>query len=114
MSEKVPFYYLKSCDKCIKILKTLPVDKLDPINIKENPLDAKQIDQLKGVVGSYRELFNFRAQKLKEMDKKPDSEAEFRQLLIEDYTFLKRPLVVFEDKIISGNKPGDFCEIIFL
>lgn len=88
------------------------MEKLEPINIKEYPLNEKQVDDLKEIVGSYRDLFNFRSQKLKEMNVKPDSEAEFRKLLLEDYTFLKRPLAVFEDKIVSGNKPEDFCELL--
>ena len=46
-----------------------------------------------------------RAQKLKEMtdDKKPVKEADFKKLILKEYTFLKRPAAIIDGEIIVGN-----------
>lgn len=106
--KKVVFYYLRSCDKCIKILKSLPFDRLDAINIKDFPLTETQVDELKNISGSYESFFSFRAQKLRELPEKPKTEADFRRLLLEDYTYLKRPVAVLPDRLVMGNSPKDF------
>lgn len=105
--QKFPFYYLKSCDTCLRILKQLPKENLELINIKESPLTESQLTQLKDLAGSYKSLFNFRAQKLKELsdDLKPVTEDDFLQLLLLDYTYLARPVAIVENIIFVGNRP---------
>lgn len=104
---KYPFYYLPSCDTCQRILGQLPVDKLELINIKESSPDLHQLKLLKEKAGSYRALFNTRAQLLKAMspEEKPDSEEDFLTLLMQHYTFLKRPVALVNDTIFIGNSP---------
>lgn len=104
---KHPFYYLSSCDTCQRILRQLPADELELINIKESPPDLHQLKLLKEKAGSYRALFNTRAQLLKAMsqEEKPDSEEEFLTLLMQHYTFLKRPVAMVNNKIFIGNSP---------
>jgi arsenate reductase len=78
------FYYLSSCDTCKKIMKTLALsDDVRQIDIKKSPLTAAQLELLYQHSGSYEALLNKRAQKLKEID--------------------KRPVLLYKDKLYIGN-----------
>jgi len=74
-------------------------------NIKEKNIDAKTLDKLQKKIGSYEGLFNKRAMKyrsmgLNEMDL---SEKDFRKYILEEYTFLKRPVFIIDDQVFAGN-----------
>ena len=55
--------------------------------------------------GSYEALFNKRAKLYKSLDLKNKtlSEADYRKFILEEYTFLKRPVFMVEDTIFIGN-----------
>lgn len=98
------FYYLSSCDSCKRIMKTLALtDDITQIDIKKNPLNAKQLEALYQLSGSYEALLNKRAQKLKEIDKSTLDEAKIKALLLSHYTFLKRPVLLYQNKLYIGN-----------
>ena len=100
------FYYLSSCDTCKRIAKELPLnDSIMQVDIKKSPLTATQIEALHQRVGSYEQLINKRAQLYKQRNLKDKNlqEEDFKNLLLEHYTFLKRPIVVFDDRIFIGN-----------
>ena len=98
------FYYLSSCDTCKRIMKTLALtDDITQIDIKKNPLTAEQLDTLYQLSGSYEALLNKRAQKLKEIDKSTLDEAKIKALLLTHYTFLKRPVLLYQNKLYLGN-----------
>ena len=98
------FYYLSSCDSCKKIMKTLALsDDITQIDIKKNPLTAEQLEVLYQLSGSYEALLNKRAQKLKEIDKSTLDEAKIKALLLSHYTFLKRPVLLYQNKLYVGN-----------
>ena len=102
------FYYLSSCSTCKKILKTLPLTaNIKQVDIKKNPLDEFQIEQLYKLAGSYEALFSRRAQLYKKRNLKDQklSETEYRQLLLEHYSFLKRPILYYDKHIFIGNSP---------
>lgn len=100
------FYYLKTCDTCLRILKTLqlPAD-VELQDIKEHPFTVKQLEHLKSLAGSYEALFSKRAKLYKEMDLKNAElkEADFKHYILEHYTFLKRPVLVLDQQIFIGN-----------
>ncbi len=103
---KGTIYYLSSCDTCKRILKELaPTKELALQDIKSSPLTDIQLDELKEKAGSYEALFSKRARLYKErnLKEKTLSEADFRSLLLEHYTFLKRPVMVIGDEIFIGN-----------
>lgn len=98
------FYYLSSCDTCKRIMKTLTLtDDVKQIDVKKNPLTAGQLEALYKFSGSYEALLNKRAQKLKEIDKSSLDEAKIKALLLSHYTFLKRPVLLYHDKLYIGN-----------
>ncbi len=99
-------YYLSSCSTCKRILKELdPPSSFILKDIKADSLTEKEIEEMREMTDSYEELFNGRAQKLREKDlKKADMEEDqFKNLLLEHYSFLKRPVIINNDEIFIGN-----------
>ena len=99
-------YSLKTCYTCQRILKALdlPVD-FELQDIKEANISAKDLDTLKALTGSYEALFSKRARLYKVMGLKNEilQESDYRHYILNHYTFLKRPILVFEDQIFIGN-----------
>jgi arsenate reductase len=64
--------------------------------------------------GSYQSLFSRRAKKYKAMDLKNQSltEADIKQLILDEYTFLKRPVIIYQDKIFIGNSKNNIEALI--
>lgn len=104
------FYYLSSCDTCQKILKNLnlPSD-VELIDIKQTNIDAETLDWLKEKVGSYESLFSKRAMKFRSMGLHEMSllEADYRKYMLEEYTFLKRPFIIYDEHVWIGNAKKD-------
>ncbi len=98
-------YYLKTCDTCKRILKQIPLDGFDLQEIKTQPITVKQLEELHAISKSYEALFSRRSKKYAAMDLKNQSltEQDYRQLILEEYTFLKRPVVIVDEKIFIGN-----------
>lgn len=99
-------FYLSTCDTCSRILKEVDApDSLEKQDIKTKPLSEVQVEQLKEKAGSYEALFSKRARLYRERDLKNKnlSEEDFKKLLLEHYTFLKRPVFLIEDEIFIGN-----------
>lgn len=108
------FYYIKTCDTSLRILKQLPVDKFQLIDIKTHPLQVNQLEHLKALAGSYEALFSRKAKKFKEMDLKNQNlnEMDYRRLLLDEYTFLKRPVVVMDLEIFVGSEKKNVKRLI--
>ncbi len=68
-------------------------------------MTTAQVNEMKEMAGSYEALFSRRAMKYKSMGlaQKELSEQDYRNLIVEEYTFLKRPVIIIEDKIFVGN-----------
>lgn len=100
------FYFLSSCDSCKRIQAELKLDSsVTQIDIKKSPLTASQLEQLHSLAGSYEALFSKRAQLYKQRNLKEQvlSEVDFKALLLEHYTFLKRPVLLYDSKLFVGN-----------
>jgi len=72
-------------------------------DIKTEKITAGQLDEMKDLSGSFESLFSRIARKYKELDPKPNSEAQYKKLILEEYTFLKRPVIIVGKKIFVGN-----------
>ncbi len=98
-------YFLQTCDTCRRILKEVNIDGFERQEIKSNPVTVSQLEEMYSFTSSYEALFNKRAKKYKEMGLKNEvvSEADYRQYILDEYTFLKRPVFIVEDKIFVGN-----------
>jgi arsenate reductase (glutaredoxin) len=99
-------YTLASCDTCRKLLKevVVPADT-EVINIKEQNISAKDLDKAAKIAGSYEALFSRKAVKYRALGlhEKVLSEKEIRKLILEEYTFLKRPVAIIGDIVTSGH-----------
>ena len=99
-------YFLKTCNTCQRILKTLGLsDEFVLQNVKDIPISNFDLEHLKTLSGSYEVLFNKRAKLYISMGLKNKTlkDGDFKQLILEHYTFLKRPVLVIENKIFIGN-----------
>jgi len=74
-------------------------------DIKTQPITVKQVEEMKGLAGSYEALFSRRAKLYKERDLKNESlsEEDYKAFILEHYTFLSRPVIISGDAIFIGN-----------
>lgn len=99
-------YHLANCTTNQRILKELKPGK-DVVmqEIKTEPITAKQLDEMAKLAGSYEALFSrvalkYRAMGLHEMKL---TEKDYKKYILQEYTFLKRPVVIVGDQIFVGN-----------
>ena len=99
-------YYLSSCDTCKRILKELaPSDEFILQDIKTEAISPIELEQMAALAGSYERLFSKRARLYKERNLKEQTltETDYKNLILEHYTFLNRPVILMEDEIFIGN-----------
>lgn len=100
-------YHLSTCDTTQNILKEVDAVKKGAAlqDIKTEKITPAQIDEMKKLAGSYEALFSRRALKYRAMGlhEKELSEKDFRKLILDEYTFLKRPVAIVNDQIFIGN-----------
>jgi len=98
-------YFLQTCDTCRRILKEVNTEDFERQEIKKNNITTTQLEEMHAISGSYEALFNKRAKLYKSMDLKNQilSETDYRQFLLNEYTFLKRPVFIVEKEIFIGN-----------
>ncbi|WP_233897528.1 arsenate reductase family protein [Tenacibaculum piscium] len=98
-------YFLQTCDTCKRILKEVNLEGFEKQEIKTNKITVNQLEEMRKLTDSYESLFNKRARLYKEKDlkNKEISENEYRDFILEEYTFLKRPVFIVDDKIFIGN-----------
>jgi arsenate reductase-like glutaredoxin family protein len=99
-------FHLSTCSTCQRILKGIPsVERFELQDIKSDPITPTQLDGMKELAGSYEALFSRRAMKFRGMGlhEQPLGEDDYRRLILEEYTFLKRPVILIDDRIFVGN-----------
>jgi arsenate reductase len=111
-------YAVSTCTTCQRIMKDSDLIKKGYAyqNIKEEKITPAQLDEMKAMIGSYEALFSRRALKYKAMglkDKKL-TEKDYRDLILQEYTFLKRPVVISGKKIFSGSEKKTVAEVLKL
>ena len=98
-------YFLQTCYTCRRILKEVLVDGFDRQEIKTHNITPTQLEEMYRLSGSYEALFNKRSKLYKAMGLKnqPLTETDYKQFILEEYTFLKRPVFIVDDQIFIGN-----------
>lgn len=74
-------------------------------DIKRHNIDEATLDAIKDQYGSYEAIFSKRAMKYKSMglkDKKLN-DRDYKKLMLEEYTFLQRPIFFVNGKYFVGN-----------
>ena len=99
-------YYLGTCSTCNRIMKEIGVDDSWQLReIKTEPISINELEQLHKLAGTYEALFSRRAMKYRELglNEKSLSESDYKQYILQEYTFLKRPVIVLNNTIFIGN-----------
>lgn len=105
-------YYLSTCDTCKRIIDELGLKakKFEFQDIKTEKITAAQLEAMKNAAGSYEALFSRVALKYKTLDPKPSTESEYKKLILEEYTFLKRPVIFIGEQVFVGNSKKNIEE----
>ena len=99
-------YHLPTCNTCQRIIGELNGGEGFVLqNVKDKHISAKELDALQKQTGSYEALFNRRAMKYRQrgLHEQELTEKDYRKLILEEYTFLKRPIVIIDGKAFVGN-----------
>jgi len=101
-------YCLSTCSTCARILGEIDARKngFTLQDIKTEKISPAQLDEMKEAAGSYEALFSRRAIKYKELGLKDRvlTEKDYRRLLLEEYTLLKRPVALLGGRIFAGSE----------
>ena len=97
-------YYLQNCTTCNRILSDLKWNN-EAQEIRSEKITSDQLEQMSKLAGSYEALFSRRAIKYKSMGLKEKVllEDDYKRLILEEDTFLKRPVFIIDDEIFIGN-----------
>lgn len=98
-------YHLSTCSTNQRILSELDVSGFEKQDIKTEKMTPLQLEQMKNLAGSYEALFSRVAQKYKSLGLKDKilSEEDYKNYILEEYTFLKRPVFIVNNQIFIGN-----------
>lgn len=97
-------FVLSSCSTCQRILKEVEWNGVVQ-NIKEQNIDEATVDKLAEAAGSYEALFSKRAMKYRSLglNNATLSEQDYKDWILKEYTFLKRPVFIVDDAQFVGN-----------
>lgn len=97
-------YILNSCNTCQRIVKEVDW-KGELQNIKEQNIDSKTLDYIAQQSGGYEKVFSRRAMKYRSLglNKMTLTEKDYRKYILEEYTFLKRPVFIVDGDVFVGN-----------
>lgn len=107
-------YYLSTCDTCKRIIKELGIgNEFEYQDIKTEKITEEQLNQMKELAGNYEALFSRVARKYKEQGLKDKIllEEDYKVLILQEYTFLKRPVFIINDQIFIGNSKKTVEEV---
>ena len=99
-------YHLSTCNTNQRIIKELgDTSEFEFQDIKQKNIGARELNRLARKMGSYEALFSRRSMKFRSMGLagKQLSEDDYKKLILDEYTFLKRPVIIVEDDVYVGN-----------
>lgn len=99
-------YHLSNCKTCQRVIKELNGGEGFVMqDIKTQKISRQQLEQMYQLAGSYEALFSRRAMKYRSLglNEMELTEDDYRKYILEEYTFLKRPVVIVNDAIFIGS-----------
>lgn len=98
-------YHLGTCSTNQKILKSLNLDEVELQDIKKMPITENQLEEMYQLAGSYEALFSRKAMKYRSLglNNLSLSEEDYKKHILQEYTFLKRPVAIVNNEIFIGN-----------
>lgn len=107
-------FHLKTCSTCIRIIKEINWPKdIEFQNIKELNISSKELSEIISMGYTNTDLFSKRAMKYKSLGLKDMKleDKDLRKYILEEYTFLKRPVVVYNNSVFIGNSKKNVLEM---
>jgi len=105
-------YYLSTCSTCQKILSQIDTSLFTLQDIKTDTITQSQIEEMRLLTDSYESLFSRRAMKYKTLVTKPSTEDDYKQLILDEYTFLKRPVIIIDKQIFIGSSKVELKKLL--
>ena len=108
-------FHLGNCGTCQRILSDIPkIKRFDQLEIKSQPITAAQLDEMKKMAGSYESLFSKVALKYRSLglNTMKLTEKDYRKYILQEYTFLKRPVIIIGERIFIGNAPKNVAAMV--
>ncbi|MBS1758715.1 MAG: arsenate reductase [Bacteroidetes bacterium] len=100
-------YFLSTCKTCKVIIDEsgLRNKGFELQNIKIDRITPEQLDEMKQLAGTYEALFSRKSLKYKALNLKDKklTEQDYRKFILEEYSFLKRPVTIMDKQIFIGN-----------
>lgn len=98
-------FYLKTCSTNAKIMKDLDLSGWQQREIKSEPVTLEELEEMHKLAGSYEALFSKKSMQIKArgIDVKTLKENDFKNLILDHYSFLKRPVFITENEIFIGS-----------
>ncbi|HLW32887.1 MAG TPA: ArsC/Spx/MgsR family protein [Aequorivita sp.] len=106
-------YYLSTCDTCKRVMAEIEIPStFIKQDIKTQAITKKELEELVELSGDYESLFSRRAKLYQERKLKDKSliDQDFKDLILEHFTFLKRPVIVNKNKIFIGSSSKTVAE----
>lgn len=90
------------------------IEQFELQEIKSNPINKNQLEELRKHTNSYENLFNKRAQlyKLRGLKEQQLQDEDFKNLILEHYTFLSRPVILIGELAFIGNSKKTVEEML--
>jgi arsenate reductase len=107
-------FYLKSCNTCTRIIKELKLNSTFIFReIKSTPITIQELELIHDLSKNYESIFNKRAKLFSEKKLKNIilTELEYKNYILEKYTFLKRPIIITGNEIFIGNSKKNVLEL---
>lgn len=98
-------FYLKTCGTNKKIMSELDLTGWELREIKSQAIQEEELDEMYRLSQSYEALFSRKSTQIKarNIDVKSLTEEDFKHLILEHYSFLKRPVFLTDKQIFIGN-----------
>lgn len=86
-------------------MKQFDFSTFEKQEIKTQSITERQLDEMKTLAGNYEALFSKRSRKYIELGLKDKllTEDDFQKLILGEYTFLKRPVIIDGKEIFIGS-----------
>ncbi|SEW10960.1 arsenate reductase [Chitinophaga sp. YR573] len=101
-------YHLSSCSTCKRILEAIDAKGNGFVlqDIKTEKITPKQLEEMHTLSGSYEALFSRRSMKYRPMGlhEKELTEKDYHDLILQEYSFLKRPVAIVGKQIFIGSE----------
>ena len=98
-------FYLKTCGTNKKIMTPLDLSDWELREIKSQPVTEAELEEMYDKTKSYEALFSKKSTQIKErgIDVSSLKEQDFKKLILDHYSFLKRPVFVTDKEVFAGS-----------